>query len=279
MYSGIDSTGDDALGASNSPRPVHSMSEGSMTLAGEPLSYRAEMDFRPRGAWASRWFGVGGALRGRDGAYPKLARIRRCSVVADLADFLLQDVAVAYWSRPTQSAIDTYLEAILCRGALGSGGRWILDVEGEHAFPELPDLPGKEALCHDMGYLGRLCADLVGCARLGVRIEILDRAMCPRFHVDRVGLRLLCTYLGPGTEYLDSPNLVPDDGVAEASRSVETLPELGRGARIVRFPRAAVVLLKGDAWPGNEGRGAVHRSPAVRSHDAKRVLLAIDPLE
>jgi hypothetical protein len=39
------------------------------------------------------------------------------------------------------------------------------------------------------------------------------------------------------------------------------------------------VLLKGDAWPGNEGRGAVHRSPAVRGNDAKRVLLAIDPLE
>ena len=34
-------------------------------------------------------------------------------------------------------------------------------------------------------------------------IEVLDRAMCPRWHVDRVGLRLLSTWVGPATEWLN----------------------------------------------------------------------------
>jgi hypothetical protein len=34
---------------------------------------------------------------------------------------------------------------------------------------------------------------------IGLRIHVLADTMCPRFHVDRVPVRLLCTYRGPGT--------------------------------------------------------------------------------
>ncbi|MFM1751215.1 MAG: hypothetical protein RL119_177, partial [Actinomycetota bacterium] len=121
------------------------------------------------------------------------------------------------------------------------GARWVIDVDGPHEFPELPGLPNKNTLCDDVAFLGRLCADLVGCSRLGVRIEVLDRAMCPRFHVDRVGLRLLCTYLGPGTEYLDASTPTSSDPSAVAP---VTALATDQGERIVRFPRGAVVLLK-----------------------------------
>jgi len=43
--------------------------------------------------------------------------------------------------------------------------------------------------------------------------------------------------------------------------------------------RGAVVLLTGEAWPDNEGRGAVQGSPAVLVNDPNRILLAIYPLE
>lgn len=261
----------------------------STAFLGESLSYHAssgaEVGLRDWNFRGPPSLGIGEVTRGsmasrsRDEAYPRLAGIRRCTSVADLAGIFLPDVAVAYWPRRSQPAIEAYLDAILARGALGSGGRWILDVEGTHAFPELPDLAGKETLCQDMAFLGLLCADLVGCTRVGVRIEVLNRAMCPRFHVDRVGLRLLCTYRGPGTEYLESPRIVRDDAGASVDRPAGGMSENVRGERIVRLPRAAVVLLKGDGWPGNEGRGAVHRSPAVNECEAKRVLLAIDPLD
>ncbi len=36
-----------------------------------------------------------------------------------------------------------------------------------------------------------------------------------------------------------------------------------------------IVLLKGEGWYGNEGLGAVHRSPAVKQGE-KRVVLTMD---
>lgn len=44
--------------------------------------------------------------------------------------------------------------------------------------------------------------------RAGLRLTVLDRAMCPRFHVDRVPCRLVTTYLGAATEWL--PHTVAD---------------------------------------------------------------------
>lgn len=35
-------------------------------------------------------------------------------------------------------------------------------------------------------------------------------------------------------------------------------------------------LLKGEAWPGNVGRGIVHRSPAVPTSAARRVFVSIE---
>ena len=45
-------------------------------------------------------------------------------------------------------------------------------------------------------------ADLTAAERLGVRLARLDEPMCPRFHVDHVGVRLLTTYCGVGAEWL-----------------------------------------------------------------------------
>ncbi|MEF8706149.1 MAG: DUF1826 domain-containing protein [Candidatus Accumulibacter sp. UW27] len=37
-----------------------------------------------------------------------------------------------------------------------------------------------------------------------MRLDVVRQAMCPRLHVDRVGIRLLCTYRCPGTEWVES---------------------------------------------------------------------------
>jgi SAM-dependent methyltransferase len=93
--------------------------------------------------------------------------------------------------------------------------------------------------------------------------------MCPGFHVDRVGIRLVCAYVGPGTEWLPEPQV---DRVALGRREPGGVLRLGAPARLAI---GAVGLLKGEAWPGNEGRGAVHRSPPVAAGE-RRVLLTIE---
>ncbi|WP_280109885.1 DUF1826 domain-containing protein [Azospirillum sp. B506] len=37
-----------------------------------------------------------------------------------------------------------------------------------------------------------------------------------------------------------------------------------------------VALLKGEGWPGNRGRGLVHRSPPAAPSGAPRLLLCLD---
>lgn len=148
---------------------------------------------------------------------------------------------------------------------------------------------GRVALCNELGpTLGdevslwcEVLAELTGAARTGLRLACLYAAMCPRFHVDRVTVRLVCAYEGAGTELLAHEQVdrrwlgvaLPPDAVGEPVSLMRS------GASVVRAATGDVVLLKGEAWPGNKGRGCVHRSPAQTRADDSRVVLTLDPVE
>jgi hypothetical protein len=101
--------------------------------------------------------------------------------------------------------------------------------------------------------------------------------MCGRFHADRVGLRLICSYAGPGTEWLDEPDIDRSKlGPGLGGLPDEVTGLLLPGARVRRLERFAVGLLKGEHWPGNEGRGVVHRSPQIKGTELRRVLFRIE---
>jgi hypothetical protein len=70
----------------------------------------------------------------------------------------------------------------------------VIDVD-EQQMPVLPDLLHGEVA--DVTWLVAAYTCLVGARRVGLRLRVLDGAMCPRFHVDNVPLRLLTTYAGP----------------------------------------------------------------------------------
>jgi len=42
---------------------------------------------------------------------------------------------------------------------------------------------------------------------IAARLVLSDKTPCPRLHVDKVPLRLICTYQGPGTEVVDNKNV------------------------------------------------------------------------
>ncbi len=123
----------------------------------------------------------------------------------------------------------------------------------------------------DLDCLLRLYVDLFGAQKVGVRLQTIDEAMCPRFHVDFTACRMLCSYSGAGTE------IVANEAVMRGPSSMPVLGVSPR-ARPKRLPRFSVALLKGEAWAGNEGNGAVHRSPAFVSTSKRRVLFSVDAL-
>ncbi|MNT31432.1 hypothetical protein D3C72_1672660 [compost metagenome] len=128
---------------------------------------------------------------------------------------------------------------------------------------EAADLHGYEAFVADVTWLVAAYTCLVGARRVGLRLRVLDGPMCPRFHVDNVPLRLLTTYVGPGSEWLQER----DSGRGElhtAESSVDNIQQLQAGE---------VAILKGEKWQGNEGAGLVHRSPSAQQG---RLLLSLD---
>lgn len=138
--------------------------------------------------------------------------------------------------------------------------------------------PWIGALEEDLTTLVELFSILADTERVGVRVGLTDRRMCPRFHVDRVTLRLVTTLAGPGTEFLDDLDVDRRYlGRGAACRPDDGSGLLRPGAVVHRARSRDVVLLKGEIWPDNEGRGAVHRSPAHAAGEW-RLVVTLDEL-
>ncbi|MEM9255251.1 MAG: DUF1826 domain-containing protein [Pseudomonadota bacterium] len=107
-------------------------------------------------------------------------------------------------------------------------------------------------------------------ARLAqVRLVFTAADECRRFHVDRRRLRLLCTYQGPGTEWLMDSQV--DRFAQENGAPNEAIIRFGKASHFEPF---WVGIMKGD--PYNGGRGLVHRSPPISGTGQTRVLFCLD---
>ncbi|MEQ1489055.1 MAG: DUF1826 domain-containing protein [Terricaulis sp.] len=104
-------------------------------------------------------------------------------------------------------------------------------------------------------------AHLAGCSHVECRIESIQDDACRKFHRDNVSLRLLSTYVGPGTEFVS---------VHDADRALD-MQGLFSG-KIMRAPTESVAIMRG----GKEA-GVVHRSPPIEDTELNRILFCLDP--
>lgn len=166
-----------------------------------------------------------------------------------LTQIFAPDVNLVSWQRQQVAAISVYCQRL----SLSLPIKRIVSIDSLQAdiAAALPDAPGKTELLADIALQCEIFSCLMDCQQLGLRLETLSKPMCPKFHTDHLVCRLVCTYLGPATEWLDS-----------TGNTVQATP-------------FAVTLLKGSGWEGNEQQAIVHRSPAS---DLPRVLLTLDPM-
>ena len=191
-----------------------------------------------------------------------------------LAEALRDGVNLAVWERQLPAAVAAFVDAVRVTGGLVAEALSVepddttdtLDLAGllaQHAR-----LAGHAAFVADVAWLVRAFACLLDARRVGIRLRLLDKAMCPRFHVDRVPLRLVTTYAGPATHWL-----------VEGARIALGSPAGEPRAEWIRSLAAGdVALLKGERWEGNEHGAIIHRSPPVAA-GTRRLLLTLDCLE
>ncbi|MCE5988106.1 DUF1826 domain-containing protein [Pseudomonas sp. LM20] len=185
-----------------------------------------------------------------------------------LTEVLQDGVNLAVWRRRLPPQLEDFATLVVGLGQPLADQR-VIDVDEQHMpvltelLREAADLHGYEAFVADVTWLVAAYTCLVGARRVGLRLRVLAGPMCPRFHVDNVPLRLLTTYTGPGSEWLQEHRSQRGE-LHAALPSVDNIQHLQAGD---------VAVLKGEKWQGNEGAGLVHRSPAGQQG---RLLLSLD---
>ncbi|OLU32977.1 DUF1826 domain-containing protein [Pseudomonas sp. PA27(2017)] len=191
-----------------------------------------------------------------------------------LGEALRDEVNLAVWQRQLPEHLATFASSLLAQGEplAESLSIELADPEAEPVLHGLlggySDLPGQAAFLADVAWLVRAYACLLDARRIGLRLRALDGAMCPRFHVDHVPLRLITSYAGPGSQWLAEGDLP-----RQLLGGTQALPKAN--AMIEQIGCGHVALVKGERWVGNEGRGLIHRSPALPAGE-RRLLLTLD---
>jgi len=117
------------------------------------------------------------------------------------------------------------------------------------------------ALIEDAASLAGLFCAAMDLGKLELRLEVVRTDSCRKFHADYVTARLITTYVGEGTDWLDE---------ADAARvAAGDQPHC-----INRLSTFDVGLFKGKLATD---RPAIHRSPPIAETGSTRLLLVFNP--
>lgn len=206
--------------------------------------------------------------------------IERLSTSGDhptvLTDIYKESVNIAIWRRELSADLYHATNEFL---AANPSFQKSLSVSPSEAFAALEfatDGSAPKALLQNIAELVDMFCCLFELDYAGLRLATLESAMCPRFHTDKVPCRLVTTYSGVATDWLEHA-AVDRSKLGHGSNG---LPDSESGlyrndADVQRLTCGDVALLKGEKWIGNEGGGLVHRSPAVAAEE-NRLLLTLD---
>ncbi len=199
--------------------------------------------------------------------------------LADLSRIYQDDVNVCVIERNIDPRIESFIGALLASPQEISEihNLSIADFDFTGLIPYASNINGYLEFYRDVAMLTTLFCDLFDLDRVGLRLRTLDRPMCPKFHVDAVPCRMVSTYGGIGTEWLE------DRAVDRAKLGINTQGMNDNQSGVIldpsaihRMPAFSVGLLKGSNWAGNEKHGAVHRSSKPSEDCPRRLLLTLD---
>ena len=129
----------------------------------------------------------------------------------------------------------------------------------------MPDDEMRLTFVEDIDKLVSLFAEITRKEYVDVQLQSINNDACWKFHRDTVKMRLLTTYLGSPTEWVNQRD------AEEALFNQKDCQAL-----IERFQQHEVGIFKGSVH--DAGNGIVHRSPPIAGTDCNRLLLCLNQL-
>ncbi|GAB4304318.1 MAG: DUF1826 domain-containing protein [Methylophaga sp.] len=187
-----------------------------------------------------------------------------------LSDIYQPEVNFTIWQREQSEGLQRDIQSLLMRHQRFSF-RVILRPEDVVEWLSAKWPGGHfETFLADVQELAIMFADLFDQTHVGMRLELVDKTLCPLFHEDKVMVRMVTTYAGDATEWLTEDNV---NRQALKQRDHEHV--MYDHSRLQSAHTGDVLLFKGKVWSGKQGQGVVHRS-ARATIENRRLLLTLD---
>lgn len=201
---------------------------------------------------------------------PQAEAIRYADNELVLADIYQPEVMFSVWQRTLSVDLQQEIDSLMAKH--NRFGYRVVIRPDEVAGWLQAQWPSSHLplLSADVQRLTTVFADLFDLSHVGFRLELVDRTMCPLFHVDKVMARMVTTYQGAVTQWLNEEN-VDRHALSERQHDHVVLDE----TQIQTAAKGDVLLFKGQEWPQQQVKGVVHRSPEA-SHTQRRLLLTLD---
>ncbi len=169
-----------------------------------------------------------------------------------LTEIFQDAVNIAVWETEISPKLESAVKAVM---ASSPDLRLSEVISIKSAESQLQQMLGADdasvELRNDILELVDMFCCLFGLQRTGLRLATLNRAMCPRFHVDHVPCRLLKTYKGIATQWI--PHAVVDrtKSVVDRHNQPDELSGLFRSeTEIENLQSGQVASLKRERWEG-----------------------------
>lgn len=206
-------------------------------------------------------------------------KIRNCSTANSplvFADIYEEDINMSIWQRKLEASLQKSVHEFIRSQARFQVAMTVSPENTARALMDEFATPEHADLAEDIAELVDMFCSLFDLTQTGLRLAVIDQAMCPKFHVDKVPCRLVTTYQGIATQWLPHHAVnrtrlgAGSLGLADSHSGIYQKHD-----DIQQLKAGDVALLKGESWHNNENAGLVHRSPAMPEGEA-RLLLTLD---
>jgi hypothetical protein len=195
-------------------------------------------------------------------AHPAGVRVVQTS--QDMAAINQPNCAALIWQRSPDPEVAEWLAALAPDNL--PKARLILPVSEVRAEVEqccegasMPKGCERDALIGDIAYLTDQFATVMKVTHVRLRLDVVNTNACRKFHRDVIRARLVCTYLGTGTQY--------------GTGTRENDPR-----QVFTVPPCCPIVMRGSEWPETPASDLLHRSPPIEGTGETRLVLVVDPI-